>query len=257
MSIYQHFRPEEKEFIDQAINWIDQVKDSYAPKLTDFLDPRQQEILTSLLGNDSEAKLQFNGGSDFVERKRVLIYPDYYSPEPSDFNISLYDISYPKKFVTLEHRQILGTLMSLGVKREKFGDIIVTEECIQFVAAEEMEAYLTGNLEKIGKASVSIKRLPIGNIIQVQEKWEEQITTVSSLRLDSALSAVLNMSRQKTQALITSGKVKVNFKQTENVSDECREGDTLSIRGFGRCKIMSIDGKTKKNKWRITLGRQK
>ncbi|AOH54211.1 RNA-binding protein [Peribacillus muralis] len=257
MSIYQHFRPEEKEFIDQAINWIDQVKDSYAPKLTDFLDPRQQEILTSLLGNDSEAKLQFNGGSDFVERKRVLIYPDYYSPEPSDFNISLYDISYPKKFVTLEHRQILGTLMSLGVKREKFGDIIVTEECIQFVAAEEMEAYLTGNLEKIGKASVSIKRLPIGNIIQVQEKWEEQITTVSSLRLDSVLSAVLNMSRQKTQALITSGKVKVNFKQTENVSDECREGDTLSIRGFGRCKIMSIDGKTKKNKWRITLGRQK
>ncbi|MGE6378214.1 RNA-binding protein [Peribacillus muralis] len=257
MSIYQHFRPEEKEFIDQAINWVDQVKNSYAPKLTDFLDPRQQEILISLLGNDSEAKLQFNGGSDFVERKRVLIYPDYYSPEPTDFNISLYDISYPKKFVTLEHRQILGTLMSLGVKREKFGDIIVTEERIQFVAAEEMEAYLTGNLEKIGKASISIKRLPIGNIIQVQEKWEEQITTVSSLRLDSVLSAVLNMSRQKTQALITSGKVKVNFKQTENVSDECREGDTLSIRGFGRCKIMSIDGKTKKNKWRITLGRQK
>jgi len=49
----------------------------------------------------------------------------------------------------------------------------------------------------------------------------------------------------------------VNFKQTENVSEECREGDTLSIRGFGRCKITSIDGKTKKDKWRISLGRQK
>ncbi|AMM92387.1 RNA-binding protein [Peribacillus simplex] len=257
MSIYQHFRPEEKDFIDQAMNWIDQVKNSYAPKLSDFLDPRQQEILTSLLGNDPDAKLQFNGGSDFVERKRVLIYPDYYSPEPSDFNISLYDISYPKKFVTLEHRQILGTLMSLGVKREKFGDIIVTEEHIQFIAAGEMDLYLTGNLEKIGSASVSIKRLPIENIIQVNEKWEEQVTTVSSLRLDSVLSSVLNMSRQKTQALITSGKVKVNFKQTENVSEECREGDTLSIRGFGRCKIASIDGKTKKDKWRISLGRQK
>ncbi|MCK1992553.1 RNA-binding protein [Peribacillus muralis] len=257
MSIYQHFRPEEKDFIDQAMNWIDQVKNSYAPKLSDFLDPRQQEILSSLLGNDPEAKLQFNGGSDFVERKRVLIYPDYYSPEPSDFNISLYEISYPKKFVTLEHRQILGTLMSLGVKREKFGDIIVTEEHTQFIAAEEMDAYLTENLEKIGKASVAIKRLPIGNIIQGQDKWEEQVTTVSSLRLDSVLSAVLNMSRQKTQALITSGKVKLNFKQTENVSEDCREGDTLSIRGFGRCKIMSIDGKTKKDKWRISLGRQK
>ena len=52
MSIYQHFRPEEKEFIDQALNWIDQVKNSYAPKLTDFLDPRQQQILSFLTGND-------------------------------------------------------------------------------------------------------------------------------------------------------------------------------------------------------------
>jgi RNA-binding protein YlmH len=147
--------------------------------------------------------------------------------------------------------------MSLGVKRDKFGDIIVTEEQIQFIAAEEMDSYLTGNLEKIGNASVSIKRLPIENIVQVKEKWEEQVTTVSSLRLDSVLSAVLNLSRQKTQSLIASGKVKVNFKQTENVSEECREGDTLSIRGFGRCKITSIDGKTKKDKWRISLGRQK
>lgn len=257
MSIYQHFRPEEKDFIDQAMNWIDQVKNSYAPKLSDFLDPRQQGILISLVGNDPDVKLQFYGGSEFVERKRVLMYPDYYSPEQSDFNISLYDISYPKKFVTLEHRQILGTLMSLGVKREKFGDIIVTEDHIQFIAAKEMDLYLTGNLEKIGNASVTIKRLPIECIIEVKEVWEEHITTVSSLRLDSVLSTVLNISRQKTQSLITSGKVKVNFKQTENISEECREGDTLSIRGFGRCKLTSIDGKTKKDKWKITLGRQK
>lgn len=87
--------------------------------------------------------------------------------------------------------------MSLGVKREKFGDIIVTEEHIQFIAAEEMDSYLTGNLEKIGNASVSIKRLPIENIVQVKEKWEEQVTTVSSLRLDSVLSAVLNLSVKK------------------------------------------------------------
>lgn len=257
MSIYQHFRPEEKDFIDQAVNWIDQVRDSYAPKLSDFLDPRQQEILSSVLGSNQDVLLRFNGGSDFVERKRALIYPDYYSPESSDFNISLYDISYPKKFVTLEHRQILGTLMSLGVKREKFGDIIVTDERIQFIAAGEMDAYLTGNVEKIGSASVSINRIPIEDVVVVKEKWEEQVTTVSSLRLDSVLSSVLNISRQKAQTLITSGKTKINFKQTESVSEECREGDTLSIRSFGRCKITSIDGKTKKDKWRITVGKHK
>ena len=257
MSIYQHFRPEEKEFIDQCLNWIGQVKDSYAPRLSDFLDPRQQEILTSLLGNDQDTFLQFNGGSDYAERKRALIYPDYYSPEPSDFNISLYDISYPKKFVTIEHRQILGTLMSLGVKREKFGDIIVTEDQIQIIVAEEMDRYLTGNLDKIGHASVKITKIPLANILAVEEQWEERVLTVSSLRLDSVLSTVLNLSRQKIQSLITSGKVKMNFKQTENVSAECQAGDILSVRGYGRCKLFTVDGRTKKDKWRITAGRQK
>ena len=64
MSIYQHFRPEEKEFIDHALNWIEQVKDSYAPKLTDFLDPRQQQILSLLLGQDREVQIEFSGGID-------------------------------------------------------------------------------------------------------------------------------------------------------------------------------------------------
>ena len=68
MSIYQHFRPEEKEFIDHALNWIEQVKDSYAPKLTDFLDPRQQQILSLLLGQDREVQIEFSSGIDGAER---------------------------------------------------------------------------------------------------------------------------------------------------------------------------------------------
>ena len=55
------------------------------------------------------------------------------------------------------------------------------------------------------------KRLPIENIVQVKEKWEEQVTTVSSLRLDSVLSSVLNMSRQKTQCLDNVRKSKGEF----------------------------------------------
>ena len=33
MNIYQHFRPEEKEFIDSVESWIQQVKNAYSLKL--------------------------------------------------------------------------------------------------------------------------------------------------------------------------------------------------------------------------------
>lgn len=257
MSIYQHFRPEEKEFIDHVLNWIGQVKDSYSPKLTDFLDPRQQQIVSSLLGHDDEVKVEFFGGANGVERQRALIFPDYYALELRDFQLCLYEISYPKKFITLDHRQILGTLMSLGLKREKFGDILLQNDQVQFIAAEEIETYLTVNLEKVGKASVNIKKLPFSEMIQVEESWVEHNYTVSSLRLDTVLASALNISRQKVQVLIGSGKVKVNFKQTEKISSDCQVGDTFSIRGFGRGKMLAINGQSKKDKWKIIIGKKK
>lgn len=257
MSIYQHFRPEEKEFIDHALHWIDQVKSSYAPKLTDFLDPRQQQIISMLLGHDEEVKIEFSGGIDGAERQRALLFPDYYSLDQTDFQLCLFEIVYPKKFINLEHRQILGTLMSLGLRREKFGDILIHNDQIQFVAAEEIETYLTVNLEKIGKASVTINKLPFTEMIHIEESWSEHNFTVSSFRLDTIIATAFNVSRQKAQALIGSGKVKVNFKQIEKISDDCQVGDTISVRGFGRCKIISINGQSKKDKWKITLGKKK
>lgn len=257
MSIYQHFRPEEKEFIDAALNWKKQVQDTYAPKLTDFLDPRQQQILLAILGKNNDMQCKIFGGTDSVERARALIYPEYFHPEEEDLQIALYEISYPKKFMTIEHRHVLGTLMSLGIKREKFGDIIIRDERVQFVVAQEIESFISLNLEKIGNSKVALKKLPLHMILESKEQWFEQIITVSSLRLDVILSSVYNISRQKGQAYISAGKVKLNFKLTEKLTEECQEGDTISARGLGRCKIISIEGKTKKDKWKVRIGKKK
>jgi RNA-binding protein YlmH len=257
MSIYQHFRPEEREFIDQVLDWKRGVEDSYVAKLTDFLDPREQQIVHLILGDTSEYHCQFFGGTDNTERMRALIAPEYHIIEHEDFQISIFEIEYPKKFVSLEHPQVLGSLMSLGLKREKFGDILIEKDRIQFVVTKEIHSYIQLQLTSIGRAKISLKDVPLSEAIRIQNHWIEEATTVSSMRLDAVISAIYNISRQKSQQLIEQGLVKVNYVIIEKISFECAEYDLISVRGYGRSKVTSIDGKTKKDKWRIIIGKQK
>lgn len=256
MSIYQHFRPEEREFVTKIQEWRDDAENMYSPKLTDFLDPREQKIVQSIIGRRTSVNAEFFGGTENCERARALIYPDYFNPVHDDFQISLWEIEYPRKFITLEHRQVLGSLMSIGLRREKFGDILLEGGRVQFFAAKEVSAYINQTLAAIGRTSISLKELPLTDAIQVKENWLELQTTVSSLRLDAILAAVYNMSRQKVQNIIKHGVVKVNWKIVENPAFECGEGDILSVRGHGRAKVIALEGKTKKDKWRIIAGKQ-
>ena len=257
MDIYQHFRQEERGFIDQVLGWIEQVQNMYAPKLTDFLDPRETEILRMLIGTNGDVQVAFYGGNQQAERKRAIIYPDYYQPELEDYELTIYELSYSAKFTSLKHRQILGTLMSIGLKREKFGDIWIGGEQVQFVVAKDVSSYLEMNISKMGNAGVKLHEMPREQVMQVTEQWKESQVTVSSMRLDTELSAIANTSRQKSQMLVQQGRVKVNWKQVDNPSYEIRESDVLSTRGIGRMKIFSIEGKTKKDKWKIKCGIQK
>jgi RNA-binding protein YlmH len=257
MNIYQHFRPEERDFIDQVLHWKNQVMAQYSAKLTDFLDPREQHILKMLIGENGEVNYKFFGGSLGVERQRAFIFPDYVTADEEDFQISLFEINYPQKFVTIEHRQVLGTLMSLGLKRGKFGDILIQDNKIQFFAAKEISDYIKSNVESIGRAGVKLIEISNENVISTNELWVENDLTISSLRLDTVISGIYRLSRQKSLTLIQHGLVKVNWTLIENPAFTCELGDMVSVRGHGRAKIINIDGKTKKDKWRISVGKQK
>ena len=156
MDIYQHFRPEEKDFIDQVLGWAEQVREQYAPKLTDFLNPREAEIIRMLIGKEGDVRVSFFGGGENAERKRAILYPDYYTPDEEDYEIAFYQLSYPSKFATIDHRQMLGTLMSLGVKRELYGDIWIEGETVQFAVERTIAAYMEANLTKVG--TIGVKR---------------------------------------------------------------------------------------------------
>ena len=251
-NLYQHFLADEKQKLKIFSTWIDQVGNNYSPYLTYFLDPREQEILTILV-NGTDLQVQFEGGIAEAERKRALIYPDYFVPELSDFELSFLEIKYAEKFNHLEHRQILGTLMSQGIKREQIGDILFEHPKWQLICAKHLQEYLQINLKKISKVPVRLEEISKEHLLSIKTMNVTKRLTITSLRLDNIIASVYNISRQTTKQLILNEKCKVNFAHVQKADMTINEKDTISVRGYGRFKIDKLLGKTKKGRYIIQI----
>ncbi|MGM9986593.1 MAG: RNA-binding protein [Bacillaceae bacterium] len=257
MSLYDHFREDERPFIERILDYKAYVEQNYAPKLLPFLSPREQQIVATLIGTTGDVLVAFFGGTTETERKRALLYPSYYEWTEDDFDLSLFEIKYAVKFCSIEHPQVLGSILGTGIKREKLGDILLHDNRVQFFICKEMDSYLISQLQKVGRTTVQLEKKTLSEALFVEESWIEKSGTVSSLRLDTIVSEIYNISRQKVQPYIKSGAVAVNWRVQESGSFTCCEGDIFSVRGLGRGKLIHIDGKTKKDKWRITFGIKK
>ncbi|ARJ27650.1 RNA-binding protein [Staphylococcus lugdunensis] len=250
IDIYQHFRPEEHELIDRLIDKCDQAAQQYAPVLTNFLDPRGQYILSVIVGSYEDIQVAFNGGL-YAERQRAIIAPSYYEPRVEDFELCCLEIDYPEKFVTLQHQHVLGTLMSLGIEREQVGDIHVAQR-IQFVLTRQLESYIMMELTRIKGATIKLNSIPLQDMIQSEENWKIQHTTVSAMRLDVVLKDMIHKSRSIAKQLIEKKRVKVNHTIVEASDFQLEPNDLLSIQGYGRAQLLEIGGRTKKDKYYIT-----
>lgn len=251
MDIFQHFRKEEWNFVEKVLDDKAYVETRYAPKLTDFLDPREQQIIQTIIGQKDDISVCFFGGSESSERKRALFYPEYLQPEKEEFDIVLFEIKYPHKFTTLEHRSVLGSLLGTGLIREKFGDILMANKTVQFFVTEDVAHFVQVNVTSIGKTNVTLEQRAYTDAVTPVETWKDTFCTVSSLRLDVVLSEIYRVSRQKVLPYIKNGYVKVNHKVIDKPSFSCEEGDIFSMRGQGRSQLVAIEGKTRKDKYKV------
>lgn len=251
MSIYDHFRVEERPFIDQVLTWKENAELRHQDKITDFLDPRQQDITRSLIGENEDVSVSFWGGASETERVRAHISPSYLQIEQAEWPLTLLVATYPEKFIQLSHRDVLGALMGAGLRREKFGDINVGDGIIQLIVASESADFVRMNVQSAGRATIEFEQQPMNQFSVPSENWIEDAGTISSLRLDAVLALIYRISRTKASAVIEKGYVKVNWRLADQTSFAIREGDHLSVRGWGRSRLLDIEGMTKKQKIRI------
>ncbi|WP_461213510.1 YlmH family RNA-binding protein [Lacticaseibacillus sp. GG6-2] len=252
-NVYQHFRKGEAPFIDRMQEAIAQAASEYRPILSAFLDPRQVYITDVLAGSVEGVKVLPFGGYPNAERQRVLVAPDYFEPTAADYELVLLTIKYPEKFATLDHSHILGTLVNSGIDRDLFGDILTDGDTWQVVVAASMSDWVQTNVTKIGRIGVRLEASDLAEIVHPEDDWEPLQTTVPSLRLDAVVAHVFNVSRTRAKSLIDGEKVRLNFATTTRPDVEIGEHDMLSVRGFGRLRVESLLGTTKKDKLRVAF----
>lgn len=252
-AIYQHFSQDDIPFIDKGLEWIKRVEDTYTPVLTAFVNPHQEHILKVLAGTYGLGCVS-SGEYIHTEFVRVLLYPDYFSPTLSNFEMALLEIRYPSRFEQLTHAKILGTIINqLGIDRKLFGDILVDEKRAQIFVNRDFIPLFQDGIRKIGRLPVSLEERPFTDRILSKIDYREREILVSSFRLDALLSSALKLSRNQTSQLIEKKSVQVNYHVVEKSDYQVAVGDLISVRKFGRLKIVKDNGQTKKDKKKLTV----
>lgn len=223
-----------------------------APRFSDFFDGGEQALIWDKVVFPFEYNVMFFGGFDDAEKKIMGVFPQWEEPDENEFPIACLKIEggFSRK---LTHRDYLGTIMSLGLTSSKLGDIVVGDGFAYVLLNRDIAAYTADNLHKIGNQGVKVKIIDDLSVIKIERQYKTINAVCAGSRLDAIVGAAANISRSQASSLITGGKVKLNHRETDKTAVTVKEGDLISIRGYGRFILHSFDGETRKMRMHITL----
>ena len=188
----------------------------------------------------------------------MLVYlPDYLEED------SLYDEDAPLvclRAVFFEgdepsHRDFLGALMGSGIAREAVGDICVGKGSCDFFVTAEIAPYIIQNFLSAGRTRLHLSAVPLREA-QIPEAEVKVIKdTLASLRLDSVISSGFRIGRSLAAQYVSAGKAAIDGLPCEKPDKAVSQGAKISVRGLGKIKLQSVNGRTKKDRISVVIHR--
>ena len=235
---------------------------------TPFLDMRERSVIASHLVAKSEAKTVFYGVFDGAERTAAVMLPyyveaddtdslcAYFKENPEDNPLAVIEVEKDRFSAPLSHRDYLGALMSLGIRREVTGDIAVSECGCRIAVLAHMAEYIAENLCKAGRGTLKTKIVsPCDCFTAEKTTAVEESFTVSSLRLDSVIKNAFRVSRSDAVSAIESGVVFVNDSECLKADKKISEGDKIVLRRKGRVIVTDCSSVSKKGRIIVNINK--
>lgn len=217
-------------------------------QFTGFLSPAEQ-AQAEICARQAGVSCLAQGGTPDAERCVIAFADADWTPA---WPIRCLRIAWHPRYGAPGHRDLLGSVLGLGIGREQVGDIFPAEgEAFLFVL-DDMAPYIAASLDRVGGTPVRI---------EVLEEWPELSAhageavraTVASLRLDALIGAAYHLSRTRAAEVIASGRVQVDHRPELRADRHMAQGAVISVRGMGRVRVESVGNTTKKGRIGITL----
>ena len=244
-------KQEDKILLAQILDKIEFSMQREKIEYTDFLDMYQISLVKSFLKKIDFENYVLYGGFENAERNVLIIYPDKYNANMIEKNYSkiikvIRIILNDEEKGKYSHRNYLGGIVKVGMKREKVGDILVSDDGADILVKDETADTLRqelGTLTRFENAKIEI--VDLQDLRQQEIKVEELSIIVPSLRLDNFVSDLAKTSRSKASQIIDSERVFINGQNETKASKQVKLGDIITIRGKGRFIVKEFSGTTR------------
>ena len=244
-------KQEDKLCLSQVLDKIEFSKTREKLEYTDFLDMYQVALVENFLKKIKFENFKLYGGYDEAERKIAIIYPEKYNEAMLEKNynkiLKIIRVQLPEEEQgNYSHRNYLGGIVKLGLKREKVGDIIVYNEGADIITLDDFTDILKSQLPSLTRfenSNITIEN--INNLKPKEIKVEHIKIIVPSLRLDNFVSDLAKTSRSKANQIIEQERVFINGQNETKSSKQLKVNDIITIRGKGRFIIKELSGTTR------------
>ena len=247
--------PEDRLLLAKVWDKINAGQRKNIPAHTCFLSPRELELARYLFGS-LEGLYSFGGFRD-AERRMLVYLPDYLDEstlmEEDSPVVCLRSAFFHGD--NPSHRDFLGALMGAGIARETIGDICVGKESCDFFVTEEIAPYILQNFTSAGRTHLRLSRIPLSQASIPEPEVKEIRDTLASLRLDSVISSGFRIGRSLAAQYVTQGKAAIDGLPCEKPDKVVTEGSKISVRGLGKIRLVSVNGRTKKDRISVIIQR--
>lgn len=236
----------------KALDLIDQSMQYYRYEFSNFLSPSVYTLLEKYYV-DEDFRIEFIGGHLTSERKIMRIYPYYYDLETEKYPFELMKIQYSEKYSSISHRDVLGSILALGIKRDMLGDIHVHDSYAYILVMDTVIDFLLMKLKKVRHSTVQLSICDIQALEVKTPEYRLYRDTINSNRLDAIISKGFKIDRKSAKNLVNNMQVKVNHLYIDNPHNPVSPGDLISAKGHGRIILSEINGRTKKDRIKICI----
>lgn len=249
-------KAEEKEFLALLEDRIRQVRKNNLPQVMNFLDPRLQSLAELILDKNNDLTWDLQGGAPGAERQRLIIGPAEWELSFVDARITLLACQGDFGYIVgnaASHRDFLGAILGTGIKREKLGDIWLTQKGCVLAVDQDLAVYLQQQIIRVKGNVLELQIMAPENFAPPEKEVVSLETTVASLRLDAVAAAGFRTSRSRISGEITGGKISVNWQEVTRLDFILKVGDVISARGRGRMVLKCTKGSTAKGRVKINI----